>query len=61
MRSVAVPLLLSTILAPTAADGHMLSTSIINTSHPWWIISTSTSRHGNKGLYLDAKAKIRAL
>ena len=28
--------------------------SIINTSHPWYIVSTSTSRKSNEGLYLAA-------
>ena len=39
-----------------AEDGHSAHSSgsfMLNTSHPWWIISTSTSRHPNRGLYLD--------
>ena len=37
-----------------AEDGHSAHSSgsfMLNTSHPWWIISTSTSRHPNRGLY----------
>lgn len=52
MTSRTLPLLLSALLAPAAADGHTTHGSILNTSHPYWIISTSTSRHPNQGLFL---------
>ena len=43
----------TTLLAAVAAKYHPKDTpSILNTSHPYWIVSTSTSRHPNKGLYL---------
>ena len=43
-------LLLSMLLMPTAADGQAPTNHVLNTSHPYWIISTSTSCHPNKGL-----------
>ena len=49
-------ILCAVLISPTTADDHIPSTSSINTSHPWWIISTGTSRHPNKALYLTSAA-----
>ena len=52
-RGTCVPLLLLYKLVVIVDANHTSGSFMLNTSHPWWIISTSTSRHPNRGLYLD--------
>ena len=52
-RGTCVPLLLLYKLVVIVDANHTSGGFMLDTSHPWWIISTSTSRHPNRGLYLD--------
>ena len=62
MRGMALALA-ALLLPAAAADGHTehdrttrrlaASTPILNGSHPYWIVSTSSSRKPNEGLYLS--------
>ena len=55
LAQMGVPLAALFFLARAAATQTLgWGGSIINTSHPWYIVSTSTSRKSNEGLYLAA-------